>query len=83
MRLLDSLESQCSSTAQVHQSASSYPVVPSVVLASPQRFLPLSISPTPSCCVQVEQFRQCAAYEAFMKKWSLPVFFSLQFQVQW
>lgn len=44
MRLLDSLESQCSSTAQV------------------------------------EQFRQCAAYEAFMKKWSLPVFFSLQFQ---
>jgi hypothetical protein len=33
--------------------------------------------------LQVEQFRGSAAYGAFMKKWNLPVYFSLRFQVGW
>jgi hypothetical protein len=30
----------------------------------------------------VEQFRGSAAYAAFLKKWNLPVYFSLRFQVR-
>lgn len=37
-------------------------------------------APAP-CRPQVEAFRGSAAYGAFMRRWNLPVYFSLRFQV--
>ena len=41
----------------------------------------LTWRPWNTAALQVEQFRGSAAYGAFMKKWNLPVYFSLRFQV--
>lgn len=46
---------------------------------APRRDAPLASPRLPP--LQVEQFRGGAAYAAFLKKWNLPVYFSLRFQV--